>query len=74
MLNWLRWGVASIALLNLTAMLSLVVAYVWHHGLKPKLEHRRGRQRRFERLLTQSGVDNLSTGTQSSKAGEWLEW
>jgi hypothetical protein len=71
--HWLRWGAASIALLNLVAMVSLVVAYAWHHGLKPRIAQRRTRQHRFERLLTQSRVDNLDR-TESSNAGPRWEW
>jgi hypothetical protein len=58
-LNWLRWGIASIAVLNLVAMASLAAGYAWHHGLKPKLTRRRERQRGFEHLLTHSSLDNL---------------
>ena len=71
-LSWLLWVAATIALLNLVAMASLVVAYAWHHGLKPKLEHRRARQNHFERLLAVSCPDLLATVPESSSAGrEW---
>ena len=74
MLNWMRWGVAGIALLNLAAMVSLVVAYGWHHRLKPRLDRRRGSRRAFERLLVQSSLDNHSTIRESSNTGERWEW
>jgi hypothetical protein len=58
-LSWLRWGVASFVVLNLVAMVCLGVAYAWHHGLKPRLTHRRTRQRAFEQVLTHTSLDNL---------------
>ena len=61
MVSLLIWGAASYALLNLVAMLSLFAAYAWQHGLKPKLERRRTRKHRFERLLSQSSVDNVGS-------------
>jgi hypothetical protein len=58
-LSWLRWGVASLAVLNLVAMVTLGVGYAWQHGLKPRLTHRRTRQRAFEQVLTHTSLDNL---------------
>lgn len=69
-LNLLCWGVASIALLNLVALASLVGAYVWHHGLKPTFVHRRARQHAFERLIAHTSIDNHATTPVSSNAGE----
>ena len=57
MLTWLTWGLRSIALLNVVAMVALYIAYGWHHRLKPMREHRRARTRAFERLLHQAGRD-----------------
>jgi len=54
MLTLLGWGIAGIALINLVAIAALGVAYVWHGGVRPMLEHRRSRQRAFEKLLAQS--------------------
>ena len=56
----LRWGVASIAVLNAVTIVSLVAAYGWHHALKPKLARRRERQHAFERLVAHSPLDNHS--------------
>jgi hypothetical protein len=70
MLNWLRWGAASIALLSLVAMASLVVAYAWHSRLKPKLTRRRARQRVFEHLLAHTSLDNHSPVSEPSNARE----
>lgn len=58
MVSLLTRSIASIALLNLAAGLSLGAAFGWHHWLKPKLARRRARQRGFERLLAQSPIDN----------------
>ena len=58
--DWLRWGVASVAALNLLTMVSLVAAYGWHHRVKPKLGRRRERQHAFERLIAHSPLDNHS--------------
>jgi hypothetical protein len=67
-LNWLRSGVASIALLNLVAMTSLAVAYGWNDRLKPKLDRRRGSQRAFERLIAHSPIDNHPALPEPSEA------
>lgn len=74
MLTWLLWGTATIALLNLVAIVSLVFAYGWHHGLKPKLRRRRERRHAFERLLVQSSLDYHSGIPEQINAGEWWEW
>jgi hypothetical protein len=52
MLTIMKWGVVGVALLNLTALGALGVAYAWNDWLRPKLERRRARQRAFERLFT----------------------
>jgi hypothetical protein len=61
MLTWLIRSIGAIALVNVAALVALGVAYAWHHGLKPMREHRRTRQRAFDRLLGQSIPDSLST-------------
>ena len=73
-LYWLGWGAAIVVLLNLVAMVVLLAAYAWHHGLKPKLGHRRARRLAFERLLAQSRFDNFAPLPELSNAGEWWEW
>jgi len=70
LLLWLTWGVSIVALLNIAAMVSLIAAYAWHHGLKPKLARRRSRQQWFERRLAQCDPPNLSTDPESS-TGDW---
>ena len=70
-LTWLRWGVASVALLNVLTLVALVVAYAWHCGLKPKFQRRRARQHSFERLLAQPSV---GTNAEPKLAGEPWEW
>lgn len=60
MQQWILRGIASIAVLNVVTMLSLVVAYGWHHGVKPKLGRRRERQHAFERLVARTSLDNHS--------------
>ena len=72
MLTLLGWGVAATALLNVLAILALVVSYAWHDWLVPRLEHRRARQRAFERLLAHSSLHSSSLF--DSSAGEWWEW
>ena len=59
MLNWLLWSVAIVGLLNLAAIVALIVAYAWHHGVKPWFTHRRARQHAFELLLSQTSLDNI---------------
>ena len=59
MLNWLLWGAAAVGLLNLAAIVALVVAYAWHHGVKPWFTQRRARQYAFEMLLAQTSIDNI---------------
>jgi len=59
MLNWLLWGGAIVGLLNLAAIVALIVAYAWHHGVKPWLRLRHARQRAFELLLAQTSLDNI---------------
>lgn len=73
-LSWLLRGAAVIALLNLVAIVSLVLAYAWHHGLKPTLQHRRARRHAFDRLLAHSSLDNHPTISDPVTAGEWWEW
>ena len=70
MLTLLRWGVASFALINLIAVLTIGLAFGWHQWMKPKVERRRARQRTFERLLTQSPIDNTSPMPEPSDALE----
>jgi hypothetical protein len=70
LLNWLCWGVASIALLNLVTLASLVGAYVWHHRLKPTFTYRRARQHAFEQLIAHTSIDNHPTIPVSSNASE----
>jgi hypothetical protein len=73
MLHWLRWSVASIAMLNLVGMASLAVAYGWHHRLKPRLDRRRRSQRAFERLIARSSLDNHPALTEPSEGVECWE-
>jgi hypothetical protein len=77
-LNWLRLGVASIALLNLGTLVSLAVAYAWRHRLKPRFGHRHARHRAFERLMPQPSPDINSTireaSREASRAGDEWEW
>lgn len=68
MLTWLGRSIASIVLLNLTAIGALAVAFAWHYRLKPKLEQRRARQRGFERLLARSMPANEPPFTETSEA------
>ena len=71
MLKMLGWGVAGTALLNLLTIVALVVAYAWNDWLRTKLEHRRARQRAFERLLYHSHVDTLPEPSYSAESPEW---
>jgi hypothetical protein len=73
-LTWLRWGVTSIALLNLAAVVSLAGAYVWHRRLKPKLACRRARQHAFEHLIAHTSLDNHATVSVPSDADQSREW
>jgi hypothetical protein len=57
MLTWLVRGIVAIALVNLATLVALQIAYGWHHWLKPMRDDLRIRQREFERLLRQSGLD-----------------
>jgi len=50
-------GICSIALVNVVLLVALFMAYTWHDKLKPMREHRRARQRAFERLLRESTLD-----------------
>jgi hypothetical protein len=59
MLNWLLWGGAIVGLLNLAAIVALIVAYAWHHGVKPWFTLRHARQHAFELLLAQTSLDNI---------------
>ncbi len=61
MLTWLVRGVVAIALVNLLTLVALHVAYAWHHGLKPRRDRRRARQRSFERLLAATILDDPTT-------------
>ena len=59
MLNWLLWSGAIVGLLNLGAIVALVVAYAWHHAVKPWFTRRRARQYAFELLLAHTSIDNI---------------
>ena len=59
MLNWLIWGSAIVGLLNLAAIVALIVAYGWHHVVKPWFSQRRTRQHAFELLLAHTSIDNI---------------
>ena len=71
MLMMLGWCVAGTVLLNLLAIVALVVAYAWNDWLRPSLEHRRARQRAFERLIYDSHVDTLPDSGYSAESPEW---
>jgi alkylation response protein AidB-like acyl-CoA dehydrogenase len=73
-LNWLRLGVASIALLNLGTLVSLAVAYAWRHRLKSRFGHRGAPHSAFERRMPQPSPDNHSTIREASRVGDWWEW
>ena len=68
MLTLLRWSIAGFALINLIAVVTLGAAFGWHQWMKPKFDRRRARQRTFERLLTQSPIDNTSPMPEQSDA------
>jgi hypothetical protein len=74
MLTMLLWGVAGTALLNLLAIVALLVSYTWNDWLRPKLEHRRARQRAFERLFAQPPPQVQSMMSEPSNAAECWEW
>jgi len=59
MLTYILWAAAGIGLLNLAAIVALLLAYAWHHGVKPGFTYRRARQHAFEMLLAHSSLDNV---------------
>ena len=61
MLTWLVRGVVAIAVVNLSTLVALHLAYAWHHWLRPRRDRRRASQRSFERLLVETVVDNRTT-------------
>ena len=52
MLSRLAVVVTGLALINVSALVVVCVAYAWQHWLKPARDHREIRQRGFERLLS----------------------
>ena len=59
MLSYILWGAVAVGLLNLAAIVALLLAYAWHHGVKPKVSYRRARQHAFELLLARTSIENI---------------
>lgn len=72
MLTWLVRGIIAIALINLVTLVILRVAYAWRYSLEPRRNHRRARQRSFERILAETIVDNRATVPEPNGALESL--
>jgi uncharacterized membrane protein len=59
MLSYIVWAVATLLALNLAALVALILAYAWHHGVKPQVARRSARQNAFELLIANTSIENI---------------